>query len=348
MRSRILCLTIAGFLSTGCSYLAHVTKGQIAIMNKAEPISSVLKQGRLSSADQEKLKLILEIRDFSSKALGLTPDGSYLEYVDLSKLRRDAVAYNLVVCPKDRLEPHTWWFPFIGRIGYLGFFDREYAFETKKEYEEEGYDTYLRAVSAYSTLGWFDDPIFSSMLSFRQDQLANLIIHELTHATIYKSGDTLFNEGIATFIGNKGSIAFMVQKYGEQSKQRRDALDAQHDDLLFSKYIEKAKKRLDQFYSQPLTKEEKVERREKEFHLLRNDFIKLKAAFKTKDYEGFERIIFNNAVFAGLEQYYGDLSLYEKIWEIHHRRFVVMIDIFKRAEAEEDSIGYLKKIANHK
>lgn len=312
-------------------------------MNKAEPISQVLKRGTLSQPDQEKLKLILEVRDFSSKTLGLTPDGSYLEYVDLSKLRRDAIAYNLVVCPKDRLEPYTWWFPFIGSIGYLGFFDKDYALETKKEYEEEGYDTYLRAVSAYSTLGWFDDPIFSSMLSFREDQLANLIIHELTHATIYKSGDTLFNEGIATFMGNKGSIAFMIQKYGEHSKQHRDALDAQHDDLLFSDYIEKAKNRLDQFYSQPLAKKEKIERRKKEFTLLKSDFIRLKSSFKTKDYDGFEKFVFNNAVFAGLEQYYGDLSLFEKIWKSHHRRLAVMVGIFKKAEAEKDPIGYLKK-----
>ncbi len=311
-------------------------------MNKTEPISVVIKRGGLSQAEQEKLRLILEIRDFSSNALKLSLDGSYLEYVDLSKLRRDAVAYNLVVCPKDRLEPHLWWFPFIGNIGYLGFFDKEYAFETKREYEEKGYDTYLRSVSAYSTLGWFNDPIFSSMLSFREDQLANLIIHELTHVTIYKSGDTLFNEGVATFIGNKGSIGFMVQKYGKNSKQHLASLHAEHDDLLFSGYIEKAKSRLQKFYNGPLSENEKIQKREREFEALKNDFLKLKPSFKTHDYDGFQNIRFNNAVFAGLEQYYGDLSLFEKIWKKHHGNTAVMVQLFKKAQDEKDPIAYLK------
>lgn len=313
-------------------------------MNKAEPISVVIKRGDLSSAEQEKLRLILEIRDFSSSALKLSLDGSYLEYVDLSKLRRDAVAYNLVVCPKDRLEPHTWWFPFIGNISYLGFFDKEYAFETKREYEEKGYDTYLRSVSAYSTLGWFNDPIFSSMLSFREAQLANLIIHELTHATIYKSGDTLFNEGVATFIGNKGSIEFMVQKYGKNSKQHLASLHAEHDDLLFAVYIEKAKSRLQKFYKGQLSENEKIQKRKREFEALKNDFLKLKPSFKTRDYDDFENIRFNNAVFAGLEQYYGDLSLFEKIWERHRGNIVATLHVFKMAQEEKEPLMYLKKM----
>lgn len=175
--------------------------------------------------------------------------------------------------------------------------------------------------------------------------MANLIIHELTHATVYKSSDTVFNEGVATFIGNKGSIEFMIRKSGKNSKQYLAALHAQHDDLLFSGYIEKAKSKLQKFYELPLPADEKIQKREKEFDALKNDFLKLKPFFKTRDYDGFENIRFNNAVFAGLEQYYGDLSLFEKIWEKYHGNIGVMIAMFKKAGDQKDPVGYLKKVA---
>jgi len=312
----------------GCSlpYLAHVSRGQIQILNRRQKIEEAIEKGKISAEQKKKLELVLEVRKYAIEKLKLKESKSYTKYVDLE---RDFVAYNLVVCPKDRLDPYTWWFPFVGRVAYLGFFDKDYALRTKKEFEEEGYDTYLRGVSAYSTLGWFDDPIFSTMLAFRDETLANVIIHELTHGTIYRKGETSFNERVATFIGNKGALEFLKEKYGATSQPYRAALDAQADDLLFSKFISEWRKKLDVYYASHQSSEEKIAHRKAQFLKIREDFQKLKPELKTSSYSYFDRLTFNNAVFVAFGQYYEDLSAFEKVWEKHNQNLLKTIEFFK-------------------
>lgn len=323
------------FFLEGCSlpYLAHVSRGQIQILNRRQKIEEAIQKGQLTSEQKRKLNLILDVRKYAFETLKLKESESYTKYVDLD---RDAVAYNLVVCPKDRLDSYTWWFPFVGRVAYLGFFDKEYALKTKKEFEEEGYDAHLRGVSAYSTLGWFDDPVFSTMLSFRDETLANVIIHELTHGTIYRKGDTPFNEGVATFIGNKGALEFLKEKYGARSQPYQGALDAQADDLLFSAFISQWIKKLEAYYASDQSSEEKVLKREGEFLKIKGDFQKLKPKLKTSSYFYFDRLPLNNAVFVAFGQYYEDLSLFEKVWEKHHRNLLEAIEFFKTKANDEE------------
>lgn len=333
---KILFFFIGGLLFLeGCSlpYLAHVSRGQIQILNRRQKIEDAIQKGKVSQAQKKKLELVLEVRRYAISTLKLKESQSYTKYVDL---KRDAVAYNLVVCPKDRLDPYTWWFPFVGRVAYLGFFDKEYALKTKKEFEEEGYDTYLRGVSAYSTLGWFDDPVFSTMLAFRDETLANVIIHELTHGTLYRKGDTMFNEGIATFIGNKGALEFLKEKYGAHSRPYQGALDAQADDLLFSKFISQWRKKLEVYYSTSQSSEEKILKRETEFLKIKEDFQALKPKLKTSSYLYFDRLSFNNAIFVAFGQYYEDLSLFEKVWEKHHRNLLETVEFFKQKASDDE------------
>ncbi len=333
MKFLVFVLGIFLFLE-GCSlpYLAHVSRGQLQILNRRQKIEDTIQKGEISAEQKKKLELILEVRKYAIENLKLKGSQSYTKYVDL---KRDSVAYNLVVCSKDRLDPYTWWFPFVGRVAYLGFFDKEYALKTKKEFEEEGYDTYLRGVSAYSTLGWFDDPIFSTMLAFRDETLANVIIHELTHGTIYRKGDTVFNEGVATFVGNKGALEFLKEKYGIHSQPYQRALDAQADDLLFSKFISQGRKKLDIYYASGQSSEEKVLKREDEFLKIKEDFKKLKPKLKTSSYLYFDRLPLNNAVFIAFGQYYEDLSLFEKVWEKRHRDLLKTIE-FLKLKANDD------------
>lgn len=328
----------------GCSvpYLFHVSTGHLRLIEKREDIEQVIQDDALSPSDIEKLKLVLEIREFSINRLGLNANGHYTQFV---KLNREAVAYNLVVCPKDALTPYSWWFPFAGRLGYLGFFNKRYAMEVQDEYKEKGYDTYVRGVSAYSTLGWFNDPVLSSMLTYSEEGLANLIIHELAHGTVYKKGDTEFNEGVATFIGNVGSIQFLVQKYGKNSLPSLRAVDRERDDLLFSRFMEEARKSLEAFYRQPLPIEEKIKRRETEFKRIKEKFLHLKPQFKTSSYAYFEKLPFNNAVLAGFGQYYKDLKIFERVWIQCHHDFKKALDIFIKAQNEDDPTGYLSRLS---
>ncbi|MBI2645717.1 MAG: aminopeptidase [Deltaproteobacteria bacterium] len=336
----VLFLLGIALLLEGCSlpYLAHVSRGQIQIINRRQKIEEAIQKGKVSDAQKKKLELVLEVRTYAIEKLKLKASENYTKYVDL---KRDSVAYNLVVCPKDSLNPYTWWFPFVGRVAYLGFFDKEYALKTKKEFEEDGYDTYLRGVSAYSTLGWFDDPVFSTMLSFRDETLANVIIHELTHGTIYRKGDTPFNEGVATFVGNKGALEFLKEKYGAHSQPYQSALEAQADDLLFSAFISEQRKKLDAYYGSSQSwvgdpSEEKVLKREGEFLKIKKNFQKLKLSFKTSSYLYFDRLPLNNAIFVAFGQYYEDLSLFEKVWEKHNYDLLKTIDFFKQRTSDDE------------
>src|SRR3989338_4191590 len=308
----LLAMTVCLMSGCGFPYLVHVTKGQLQLMHQRQNIREELEEGTVSFEQKKKLQLVLEVRRYALETLKLEGEQNYIKYVHLE---RDSVAYNLVVCPKDRLEPYRWWFPFVGSVEYLGFFDKDYALENKKEYEEEGYDVYARGASAYSTLGWFSDPVFSTMLKFSDATLSNIIIHELTHATIYRKGETSYNEGVATFIGNRGSKDFLIQKYGANSKEYVEAKNSEEDDFLFSQFMKGARKDLEAFYQKPLTKEDKIQGREKIFLKIKSDFLALKPKFKTNAYAYFDKLTLNNAVIIAFGQYYQDLSRFEKIWE---------------------------------
>ena len=330
-------------LLQGCSlpYIFHVGTGQLRLMEKKEPIEKVLQSGKLSPEDQKKLTYILEIRKFATEQLKLSMNNNYTEFVQLDG---EAPVYNLVVCPKDKLEPYTWWFPVAGRLAYLGFFNKPYAVETRDAYEAEGYDTYLRGAAAYSTLGWFDDPIFSSMLHYDEETLSNLIIHELTHATIYKAGNTDFNEGVATFIGNVGSIAYLKYRFGKKSPHYYKAVHSEADDLFFSTFIKTSQEKLNHLYRENISIGEKIKRREKGFAEIKRSFKESKTKFKTTSYDFFEKLPLNNAVLMSFGQYYQDLSLYKQVWLKHHENFADTLNIFKQAASQDDPITFLRRL----
>ncbi len=335
-------LLIVLFPLQGCSlpYLFHVAAGQMRLIEKRKDVSEILNDPEFSEKKKDKLRFISEVRNFAIQKLHLTAHDNYTQYVELD---RDSVAYNLVVCPKDTLTPKGFWFPFVGDIHYLGFFNTPYALEMKSEFDEEGYDTHLRGVSAYSTLGWFSDPIFSSMMGYPENVLANLIIHELTHGTIYKKGDTEFNEGVSTFVGNQGSIQFLIQKFGEGSTLHVAAQRDQADDIVFSNFIQNAKRKLTQFYEKQLSSEERIVGRERIFEQIKKDFLDIKKKFKTTNYDFFEKMNLNNAVIVGFGQYYGGLDIFEKVWILQRRDFQKTLQIFKEAAEAQDSFEYLKK-----
>lgn len=338
MRILFLCLV---FLQGGCSlhYIAHVSRGQMQLMKGREKIEEVIQKDDLTAQQKLKLKFVLEVRKYAIESLGLSASQSYTQFVDI---KRDVVAYNLVVCPKDHLKPYDWWFPFIGNVEYLGFFDKKYALETQKEYEEEGYDTYLRGVSAYSTLGWFDDAVFSTMLKYDEGSLANIIIHELTHATIYKKGDTAFNEGVATFVGNKGSLAFLIQTFEKKSKIVKRTKDLDYDELLFSKFIDRSLNELNRYYQSLVSSEVKIKKREDEFVKIKRNFLKLKLQFKTHAYDYFEKLSLNNAILISFAQYQKDLNIFEKVWIKQKKDIKRMVEFLKKIQDEDEPMGYLK------
>lgn len=195
-------------------YVYGQAKGQAKILYHAKPIDHFLDDEAFDEKLKEKIRLIQEIRTYAMDSLGLSNSKNYTTLYD--QQGKD-ILWNVVACEPFALKSYQWKFPFLGSFGYKGHFKLENAQKERDLLDAQGYDTNIYPVSGWSTLGWFRDPILSNMLRRSEGQLADLIIHELTHATIFVHDNLRLNENIATFIGYEGAKAFLKEKYGEAS-----------------------------------------------------------------------------------------------------------------------------------
>jgi predicted aminopeptidase len=199
-----LAVAYLAFAPTG-RYIARAAWEEAKILLRRRSIPELVEDSRVAAPVRAKLQLVLEARAFGEDSIGLRAGDSFTTY---SQLDRDTLVLVLSGAYRDRLERYTWWFPIVGRVPYKGFFDFAGARRTSRELEARGFDVYLRPASAFSTLGFFNDPLLSTTL--RQDSLdlANTVIHETTHSTFYARGEAVFNESFANFVGARGAAAF--------------------------------------------------------------------------------------------------------------------------------------------
>ena len=184
-------------------------RGQMTILAEARPIDEVLEDPTFPDSLKTKIHLIQEVRQFAVEELELVDSKNYTTIYD--QKGRD-VLWNVSACEPYELKPYKWSFPILGSFSYKGFFDLEKARQERGVLDSLGLDTNIRAVGAWSTLGWFQDPILSNMLYRKEGDLAELIIHELTHATIFVKDSLTFNENLASFIGTEGAKLFLEKK----------------------------------------------------------------------------------------------------------------------------------------
>lgn len=207
---RVLVVAAAFWLS-GCQmgYYWHLASGHAELMGDREPVEEVL---RLAGADPEtrrRLKESRQMREFAAAELALEPGRAYRSYVELG---RDWVVLNLVAAPEFSLEPHQWCYPLLGCLNYRGFFDPARAEREAERLRAEGLEVYTGGAIAYSTLGWFADPLTSAMLEGDAPWRAELLFHELTHRRFWLAGDTAFNESLATSVGREGARRWLTHR----------------------------------------------------------------------------------------------------------------------------------------
>jgi predicted aminopeptidase len=200
---RMLLLGLAALLC-GCQtvrYYDQAIRGQCVILAKREPITEVLADPRTPPEMRDKLRLILRLRMFAESELRLPPNSHYLTYVDLE---RPYAIWNVYAAPEFSLEPKTWWYPFVGRLKYRGYFSKDPARAYAMRLRARHYDVHTEGVRAYSTLGYFSDPVLNTFLRLEESDLAELLFHELAHQRLFVSGDTDFNEAFATVVAEEG------------------------------------------------------------------------------------------------------------------------------------------------
>ena len=203
---------------TGC-FLTRAGYEEARILTRRQSIAQLVERGGVDAPTRDKLRLVLEARAFAVDSLGLPARRSFTRYTDLG---RDTLVLVLSAAHRDRLEPYSWWFPIVGRVPYKGYFDFDAARKAATGLRARGFDVYLRPSSAFSTLGWFDDPVLSTTLREDSVDLANTVVHELTHNAFYASGQAVFNESFASFVGARGSERFFRAR-GDTASVRRAA-----------------------------------------------------------------------------------------------------------------------------
>lgn len=304
-------------------------------------MEKALGDSRLTDEQKRKLKLAQEARVFAEANLGLKHTDNYSTYVHLD---RPYVTYVVTAAPRQELQTYKWWFPVVGSVPYKGFFNPEKAKLEAEAMRARGYDAFVRGVSAYSTLGWFSDPLLSSMLSYKDHDLVDTIIHETVHATIYIRGHAEFNERLAVFIGHKGAEEFYRAKEGAESPTLKLMVGENEDDKLFSDFMAKEIKALKEYYEKNREVKIPEEERQAHFGAIKARFVaEVRPRLKIADsYRGFENSEINNARLVNYSLYNDNMGDFERAFAKLGRDFKKMLEFCKSLEKADDPEVALK------
>ncbi len=214
-------LTISFVLSsTGCaklSYYAQATQGQLGLVASAKPIDQWLADPNVSDQLKQRLTRTQQIRKFAVQELDLPDNGSYTRYAELN---RPYVVWNVIATPELSMKPVQWCFPIAGCVDYRGYYRKEDAQRFAQELRGQGYEVRVSGVPAYSTLGWFNDPVLSTFIAYPEAEVARMLFHELAHQVAYAPGDTPFNESFATTVESIG-VEQWLDKHGNPDSRER-------------------------------------------------------------------------------------------------------------------------------
>ena len=265
-----LLVVLALVLCAGCdtiSYYGQAIGGQLNLLARARPLDAWLGDPATPQDLRERLETAHRIREFASRSLGLPDNASYTSYADLG---RPYVVWNVFAAPEFSVEPKRECFPFTGCVPYLGFFSQRAARAEAARLERKGLDVYLGGVLAYSTLGWFNDPLLSTFIRYPDAQVARLVFHELAHQVAYARGDTTFNESFAVVVEEEG-VRRWLEAQGRTADLKRFRA-AQDRKRAFAAAIKETRERLAAVYASGASADEMRRRKRDEFDRLRAQF----------------------------------------------------------------------------
>ncbi len=305
-------LALLALTPTGC-YLSRGALEEAKILSNRKPIAQLVSDPSVDSVTRAKLKVVLAAREFAISGLGFKADESFTTF---SQLDTDTLVLVLSAAYRDSLKAYTWWFPIVGRVPYKGYFDFSQARKDEQKLKREGFDTYLRPSDAFSTLGWFNDPLLSTSLRRDSIDLANTVIHELTHTTFYAPGQAYFNESFASFAGARGAAAFFRRRGQEQAAREAEARWA--DEKLLASFWAQLINSLDSaFAAHPSSRVERLEARDSVYLRARVKLVTdVSRQFKTIGPTYASRVQLDNAALLARRIYAQDLALFDALYGI--------------------------------
>lgn len=326
----------------GCSagYLLHLGAGQARIVLEKKPVAEVLEKGALPAQRREKLLLVLEAKEFGETEIGLARSRNYTFYYEVPG---PAVAYNLTACPALSLDPHTWCFPIAGCLPYKGFFDRDRALAETRKMAEAGYDTLLRPVAAYSTLGWFSDPIFSTMLDYEETDLVETILHEMVHRTAFLKHQGAFNEALATFVAERATEAFYRLRRAGAAPVAERLEAARRDRERLHGILSALADRLRSVYAGPGDDRGKLAEKERIFSEGRKSLEDALPLFRDKRYGRLLAQTWNNAFLASYLTYHQDLDLFDALLRAVGGDLRTLVNCARALRSAEDPFEQVRR-----
>ena len=300
------------------SYGVQQGYGQLNIIWNARPVEEFLADPQFPDSLKLRLRLIQDVRRFATDSLGLKDTENYKTMFDQ---KGEEIMWVVMASEPFALKHKEWRFPVIGSVPYKGFFKKERAFELKQSLENDGLDVIVRNPGGWSTLGWFTDPILSKMLNRSEGDLANLIIHEMSHATIFVKDSIDFNENLATFIGDRGAERFLISKYGVDSKVYNDYINEDKDYLKYVNHMLRGAHTLDSVYQQmkasdPVAQKKKIKTETISNIISALDTLSL--SLTKQPSQRFKDKLPNNAYFMNFRQYQAKQN---DFWEEYNREF---------------------------
>ncbi|MGI9301235.1 MAG: aminopeptidase [Gammaproteobacteria bacterium] len=300
---RLILIAAAGLLVvSACSnlpYYAQSARGHLALMAAREPVDELLSDPESTPDLKSQLVMAREIRDFASLELGLPDNGSYRSYVDLG---RPYAVWNVFAAPKFSLQTRNWCFPIAGCVAYRGYFREEAANAFADDLRAEGLDVHVAGSTAYSTLGWFDDPLLNTMFGSGEVRLAGLVFHELAHQQVYVQDDTAFNEGFAVAVEEAGVRVWLERKDSAVTIDSYDLSRSYREGFL--DLVESWRVRLEALYATDVDEAEMREQKAALIERMREDYRELKTSWG--GYTGYDRWFnepINNAKLAAIATY---------------------------------------------
>lgn len=308
-------------------YLVRGGWEESKILWRRRPIRGLVADPATPSDLRDKLRLVLAARQFAADSLGLNAKQSFTTF---SQTGRDTLTLVVSAAYRDKLKAYTWWFPVVGRVPYKGYFDFDEARRQERLLHDRGFDTRLGAVSAFSTLGWFNDPLLPSTLRADSLTLANTVIHELTHNTYYAPGGAVFNESFANFVGARGAERFFMSR-GEPAAAAEVAARWE-DEKVLGRFWASLYAEVDSVFKahpgdEPRQVAERIALRDSIFDLARDRFIEeLGPQLKTMSIRAVQRIRLDNAILMSRRVYLTDLDAFDAVLARHDGGLRVTIE----------------------
>lgn len=334
-------------LSDELRYLMRAAYEEARILLKRQSLESLVADSTVTPERREAFELVLAARAFAADSLGLEAGDTYTTFSDVG---RDTLLLVISASPRTSLEPYVWHYPIVGRVPYKGFFDPDAARGTARRLEADGYDTYMRPASAFSTLGWFNDPLLSTALHRDRVSLVATVIHEMAHNTLYVPNSTTFNESFAMLVGYRGAAEFFASRGEVTSAQRAEQM--WQDEIELAGFYEWLARQLEGLYSSGYEEGKLLTERDLLFAAARDTLVgPLAERLKTYSADNLNHRTLNNASVIAARIYRFRLASFDALYrqsDCDMARAVAALSSAIRRNPDRDPYEILDAVTNQR